>query len=38
MLLASGPILQLGLLVGFILALVLFARYLNKKSRKRKKR
>lgn len=38
MLLAANPIFQISLLVGFILALILFARYLNKKSKKRKKR
>jgi flagellar biogenesis protein FliO len=32
------PLLQVSLVLGFILALILFARLVNKKSKKRKKR
>lgn len=37
MILAVGLPLQLGLVIGFIIALIIFARYMNAKSKKRKK-
>ena len=38
MILAVGIYTQLGLVFGFIVALVIFARYMNSKSKKKKKR
>ncbi len=38
MLLAVDPMLQLGLVAGFIIALILFARFLNKQNKKRKRK
>ncbi len=37
MILAVGIYTQLGLVFGFIVALVLFARYMNNKAKKKKK-
>lgn len=38
MLLAIDPLLQLAFVAGFIIALILFARYLNRKPSRRSKR